>query len=51
MALHYSLQTKNVPAGAICMSGYLLRSTALTNLRKLPIMLMHGKKDLQVREL
>ena len=51
MALHYCLQAKNIPAGAICLSGYLLKSTPLKNLRKLPTMLMHGKKDPQVREI
>ena len=51
MALHYSLQAKNVPAGALSLSGYLLKSTPLSNLKKLPILLMHGSKDPQVREL
>ena len=49
MALHYSLQAKNVPAGTICFSGYKLKSTPLTNFRKLPILLMHGQKDPHIR--
>jgi predicted esterase len=45
MALHYGMQTKNIPAGVMCLSGYLLKSTPLTNYKKLPINIMHGEDD------
>lgn len=50
MALHYALNAQQVPAGVISLSGHLLKSTILTNLRKLPMLLMHGLKDDIIRE-
>jgi predicted esterase len=40
-----------VPAGAISLSGSLLRETELKNLRKLPALLLHGAKDRMIREI
>jgi hypothetical protein len=42
MALNYGLQAKNIPAGVIALSGYMLKSTPLTNYKKFPISIMHG---------
>lgn len=50
MSLHYALQAKNIPAGAITLSGYLLKSTALTNYKKVPICIMHGENDSVINE-
>ena len=45
ISLKYGLETKNIPAGLISFSGYLLKSTQLTNFRKVPMLLMHGEND------
>ena len=44
-ALHYALSAATVPAGIVAASGYLLKSTELLNIKKLPMLLMHGGKD------
>jgi phospholipase/carboxylesterase len=49
-ALHYALSTKQLPAGVISASGYLLKHTILANLGKLPALLMHGKQDKTILE-
>lgn len=50
MALHYSLKSATIPAGVISAGGYCLRSTPMHNLRRIQVLLMHGKQDPQVRE-
>ena len=49
MALHYGLTIQNPPAGVIALSSYLLKATALNNLRKVPILLAHGQRDHVIR--
>jgi len=49
MALHYGLTIPNPPAGVIALSSYLLKATALNNLRKVPILLAHGQRDHVIR--
>lgn len=49
MALHYGLSAVQPPAGVIALSSYLLKTTPLTNLRKMPILLMHGQRDPIIR--
>ncbi|MCB0371241.1 MAG: hypothetical protein KDD45_17950 [Bdellovibrionales bacterium] len=49
-ALHYALSTQKVPAGVISCSGYLLKHTKCLNMRRLPILLLQGKKDKIVSE-
>lgn len=43
MSLHYGMQAKNIPAGVISLSGYMLRSTPLHNYKKVPVYIMHGQ--------
>jgi predicted esterase len=50
MALTYSMQSQVPPAGAICFSGYMLRSVPYTNFMKFPILLAHGSRDPIIRE-
>jgi predicted esterase len=45
MALNFGMQAKQIPAGIICLSGYMLRSTLLTNHKKFPACIMHGDND------
>lgn len=42
MAMHYALSSPTIPAGVISLSGYMLRSTPLTNHKKFPALIMHG---------
>lgn len=49
IALHYGLTAPNPPAGIIALSSYLLKATELNNLRKLPILLVHGQRDHVIR--
>jgi predicted esterase len=49
MALHYALTSQNIPAGVISLSGHMLKYTNPINLRKLPILLMHGLKDVSIK--
>ena len=49
MALHYALNAADVPAGVISLSGHMLKYTNALNLRKLPILLMHGLKDIWIK--
>lgn len=51
MALKYALESKVPPAGAICLSGYMLRSAEYRNFQKVPMLLMHGTHDPQIREI
>ena len=50
MALTYSMQSKVPPAGAICFSGYMLRSVSYTNFMKFPVLIAHGTRDPIIRE-
>jgi predicted esterase len=45
MSFYYGMQAKNIPAGVISLSGYMLKSTPLTNHKKFPVCLMHGQDD------
>ncbi len=51
IALNYSYATDPIPAGAIALSGSLLPHTQLTNLRKMPSLIMHGLKDDLIKEI
>lgn len=51
MALHFAFTNSIVPAGALSLSGSLLKQTTLANLRKTPALLIHGHKDQTIREL
>jgi len=42
LSLQYSLSSKQTLAGAISLSGYLLKSTKLHNFGKMPLFLVHG---------
>lgn len=50
MSLHYGMQAKNIPAGVISLSGYMLRSTPLDNLKKVPVYIAHGQEDQVINE-
>ena len=50
MALHYGLSSAAVLGGVVSLSGYLLKSTPMTNLHSIPIFLMHGERDTTIRE-
>ncbi len=50
ISLYSALSSKTVPAGAICFSGYSLKSTPLTNIDTLPLLLVHGNRDTTIRE-
>jgi len=45
MSLHYGLGAAIPPAGTVCFSGYMLKYSPVTNLKKMPILLMHGQRD------
>jgi predicted esterase len=45
MSLFYSMQAPVPPAGALCLSGYMLRTAPFTNFKKFPILLIHGNRD------
>lgn len=51
MALHYALTSLSIPAGVISLNGNLLKYTDPLNLRKMPILLMHGLKNLEIKEI
>jgi predicted esterase len=50
MALYYGMGASLPPAGVICYSGYMLRSSLYRNLEKFPILLSHGTRDPIIRE-
>lgn len=50
MALHYALSSSYVLGGAITLSGYLLPTTSLKNLGKVPLLLLHGDQDKIISE-
>jgi predicted esterase len=50
MSLYFGLSAAAPPAGAICLSGYLLRSAPTPNLASLPRLLVHGHRDSTIRE-
>jgi predicted esterase len=49
IALNYAYSSVNIPAGAIALSGSLLPSSKLSNIRKMPSLVMHGLKDQMIR--
>ena len=48
ISLYYGLSADKMPAGVICLSGYLLRSTVLKN-GNVPMLLVHGQRDTTIR--
>lgn len=49
MSLSYSMQARVPPAGAVCFSGYMLRTASYQNFNKFPILLAHGTRDPIIR--
>lgn len=49
MSLAYSMQASTPPAGAVCFSGYMLRSIPYKNFKLFPSLLMHGTRDPIIR--
>ena len=49
IALHYSLTSTKIPTGVISLNGNMLKYTNPVNLRKLPVLLMHGLKFLDIK--
>jgi predicted esterase len=49
IALNYAYSAEHTPAGAIALSGSLLASSQLSNLRKMPALVVHGLKDQVIR--
>ena len=45
IALNYAYSSADIPAGAIALSGSLLPSSKLNNIRKMPSLVIHGLKD------
>ena len=50
MALHYGLSSPCLLGGVVALSAYLLRLTRVSNIGKLPLLLVHGSKDRTILE-
>lgn len=50
VALKYAMERAKIPAGVICLSGYMLKSESPANVNKVSRLLMHGEKDEVIEE-